>query len=147
MTIQNTDFVRTACVTVNDSDRDIVMSTSRKPSFNANFRILLRRYRKILEASTEELRDLFSPEEWLYLAATMRNQEPAEMFICDKGAFISYVMSYKRKGVQKMYAVDMNRLTDKLNTLHAANITALYMRLLDYDRHIDKIDKEAWSRF
>lgn len=141
------DFIRPTCVTMTDSDKAYLRTLTGKKSVNANFRALVKRYKKIMEESTYELANLFTSEEWLFMAATMRNQQPEEMYICDKGAFISHIMNTMKRGIHKNYAIKMENLIDKINSLHAANITALYARLIDYDRHKKDIDKEVWSRF
>lgn len=142
-----TDFTRTACIKISDSDRLYLETLTGKKTVNGNIRTLIKRYKKMMEESTYELSNLFTQEEWLFMAATMRNQQPEEMYICDKGAFISHLMNTKRRGLPSMYAIKMDNLIDKINSLHAANITALYARLIDYDRNKKGIDKEIWSRF
>lgn len=142
-----TDFSRQTTVMMTDAERRYIQSLSGKGSINFNFHIILDRYKRLIEESTYELADIFTSDEWLYMAATMRNQMPDEMYRYDKGALLSHLMNYRRKGLQKMYAVNMDGLIDKINSLHAANIDALYTRLIEFDRNIDKIDKESWSRF
>lgn len=85
--------------------------------------------RNTREVSTYELKGLFTPEEWCFLADSingiwitdiMRNNVQMLIDNCEESAM---------NGLDKKWGVDMENFKKKLTSLHGANVAAIYARI------------------
>ena len=96
--------------------------------------------------STTELRGIFSPSEWMFLADSFNGTIFSESIRYNVKVLIAYCEdSVIYDSLDKKYNVDMEVFKKKLSSLHCANVDALYARIEDF---WDKdIDIEDWAKF
>ena len=96
--------------------------------------------------STTELRGIFSNKEWMFLADSFNGTIINESIRYNVHMLIAHCEdSAIYDSLDKKYDVDMEVFKKKLNSLHSANVDALYSRIEDFWNK--DADIEEWAKF
>lgn len=104
--------------------------------------------RRIRQVSVGELKGVFTPEEWVFIADAFNGTLIDDVFCANIGAFIAGCEDSERyEGTASRHGVDIRAFIEKIKTLHGANIEAIYSRISDYWSHCSEINLDEWSKF
>lgn len=104
--------------------------------------------RRIRTVAMGELKGLFSPEEWIFLADAFNGTLIDEIFCANVGAFMAACEDADRyEGLAVKHGIELSPFLAKVKTLHGANIEAIYSRIKEYWEHYDTIVLEIWAEF
>lgn len=100
--------------------------------------------------SMNELKGVFSPNEWRFLADCMNGIMITDSLRFSKDILISHCEDaelYEKKASK--WNVDLDSLKKKITVLHGANIDAIYLKLdkLYYSDFTQSEEIEAWAVF
>lgn len=104
--------------------------------------------RRVRMVSAGELRGVFTPDEWKFLADSLNGTSVSESFRCNVSALVAHVEDAAQlEGLDRRWQVDVNAFTQKIKTLHGANVEALYARVEEYWANSDTKDLNEWATF
>lgn len=104
--------------------------------------------KRIRTVAMGELKGLFTPDEWMFLADAFNGTLIDDVFCANVGAFIAGCEDAERyEGTASKWGVDLPAFIAKVKTLHGANIEAIYSRIKDYWEHCSELDMNNWSNF
>lgn len=104
--------------------------------------------KRIRTVAMGELKGLFTVQEWMFLADAFNGTMIDDVFCANVGAFIAGCEDAERyEGTAQRNGVDLTKFINKVNTLHGANIEAIYSRIKDYWEHSQEIKLEEWAKF
>lgn len=104
--------------------------------------------KRIRTVAMGELKGLFTVQEWMFLADAFNGTMIDDVFCANVGAFIAGCEDAERyEGTARRNGVDLTKFINKVNTLHGANIEAIYSRIKDYWEHSQEIKLEEWAKF
>lgn len=104
--------------------------------------------RRVRMVSAGELRGVFTPDEWKFLADSLNGTSVSESFRCNVPALVAHVEEAAQlEGLDRKWQVDVNAFTQKIKTLHGANVEALYARVEEYWANSDTTDLNDWAAF
>lgn len=84
----------------------------------------------IRKYSTNELKGIFTPEEWSFLADSLNGTMTTDAFRCNAGALVHHCRDAEElDGTARKWGVDLGALIIKIETLTAAQVEALYFRV------------------
>lgn len=102
--------------------------------------------RRVRQVSMGELRGVFTPDEWKFLADSFNGTMVPESFRCNVAALVAHVEdSDQYDHLGDKWGVDMEAFKAKIRTLHGANVDALYSRIEDFWAHCDTVDLNTWA--
>jgi hypothetical protein len=123
------------------------MSEKKGCSFNGQINEALRKVSAIERASMSELRSVFSPEEWKALADSLKGTLVNDVFRYSADALATHTEDsnlYESLGAK--WEIDIKAMCDKIRTLSAAQVDALYRRIEDLWEH-PETDIDEWAKF
>lgn len=104
--------------------------------------------KRIRTVAMGELKGLFTPDEWVFLADAFNGTIIDDVFCANKGAFIAACDDAEQfEGTAQRHGVDLPQFIAKINTLHGANIESIYSRIKDYWEHCNELKIEDWAKF
>ena len=104
--------------------------------------------RRVRMVSAGELRGVFTPEEWKFLADSLNGTSVSESFRCNVSALVAHVEDAAQlEDLDRKWQVDVEAFTQKIKTLHGANVEALYSRVEEYWANSDTTDLNDWATF
>lgn len=104
--------------------------------------------RRIRQVSLGELKGFFTVDEWLFMADTFIGGLKEETFCANKGAFIAACEdAVKFDGLDKKHQVDFPAFLKKVDSLHGANIEAIYRRISEFWNNCNEIKITDWAKF
>lgn len=84
----------------------------------------------IRKYSTNELKGIFTPEEWSFLADSLNGTMTTDAFRCNAQALAYHCRDAEElDGTARKWGVDLGALIIKIETLTAAQVEALYFRV------------------
>lgn len=99
-----------------------------------------------LAYSLNELKGIFSVEEWRFFADSLNGLMVNDQFRYNKSALIAHCEdSELLEGTATKWAVDMNTLKGKIGALAAAQVDALYSRVDQFWLNSGSLD--TWSEY
>jgi len=107
----------------------------------------------IRNASLSEIKGLFTPGEWIFIASSLYRDYKAEgAFRVSSDRLITHCEDNEKIGNNccSMYGVELQTITDKIKTLSAAQIDAIYHRVSIYWSNADRpdiISLKEWAEF
>lgn len=104
--------------------------------------------KRIRLVSMGELRGLFTPQEWIFIADSFNGTIVDDFMRANVGVFIAGCEDSERfEGKASIHGVDLQVFLDKVKTLKGANIEAIYSRVEDFWNHCNEIELEEWAKF
>lgn len=104
--------------------------------------------KRIRTVAVGELKGLFTPDEWMFLADSFNGTMIDDVFCANVGAFIAGCEdAEKYEGTASKWGIDLPSFITKVKTLHGANIEAIYGRIQDYWEHCYDLKLEDWAKF
>lgn len=104
--------------------------------------------RRVRMVSAGELRGVFTPDEWKFLADSLNGTSVSESFRCNVSALVAHVEDAAQlEGLDHKWQVDVEAFTQNIKTLHGANVEALYARVEEYWANSDTTDLNDWATF
>lgn len=104
--------------------------------------------RRIRNVSLGELKGLFKPQEWIFIADTFNGTIIDEVFCCNVNAFIASCEDSERfDGKAQLHGVKLPEFIEKVKTLKGANIEAIYTRVNEFWSNSNKTDINEWAKF
>lgn len=104
--------------------------------------------KRIRLVSIGEIKNLFSPQEWIFFATAFNSTLVDDVFCANVGAFIAGCEDAERfENVASANGVNLSDLLKKVKTLKGANIEAIYSRIKDYWEHYSELDINEWAKF
>lgn len=104
--------------------------------------------RRVRMVSAGELRGVFTPDEWKFLADSLNGPSVSESFRCNVSALVAHVEDAAQlEGLDHKWQVDVEAFTQKIKTLHGANVEALYARVEEYWANSNTTDLNDWATF
>jgi len=80
--------------------------------------------------SLNEIKGIFTPAEWSFLADSLNGTMTTDSFRCNVGALVHHCIDAEQlDGTARKWEVDIERLTTKIEKLTAAQVEALYFRV------------------
>ena len=104
--------------------------------------------RRVRMVSAVELRGLFTPNEWKFLADSLSSASVADSFRCNVPALAAHVENVAQlELLDKKWNVDVEAFKQKILKLHGANVEALYARIEEFWANRDTTDLNEWAAF
>lgn len=104
--------------------------------------------KRIRTVAMGELKGLFTPKEWKFIADAFNGTLVDDTFCASKGAFIAGCEDAERyEGTATRHGVDLQDFLDKVKDLHGANIEAIFSRIKDFWEHCSELNLEDWSKY
>ena len=104
--------------------------------------------RRVRMVSAVELRGLFTPGEWKFLADSLSGASVADSFRCNVPALAAHVENVAQLDLlDKKWNVDVESFKQKILKLHGANVEALYARVEEFWANRDNTDLNEWAAF
>jgi len=104
--------------------------------------------KRIRTVAMGELKGLFTPQEWIFLADAFNVTLIDDVFCANKGAFIAACEdAEKYESKATLHGVNLTEFIAKVNTLHGANIEAIYSRIKHYLEHYTDSETQGWEKF
>ena len=103
------------------------------------------------ELEDEALKDLavikpFTPNEWQYLAAVLKDRRPSPKLICSAGFLAECVIDAKNMvTATSLYEVNPYDIRDKIYGLSALHVVAVWNRIDNYWR-FNMVDFSLWAQ-
>ena len=102
--------------------------------------------RRVRQVSTGELRGIFTPDEWKFLADSFNGTWVGETYRCSVAALIAHVEdSATMDYLDKKWGVDIDVMKAKIHDLHGANVEAIYTRIEVF--WASGGDIEEWAKY
>lgn len=102
--------------------------------------------KRIRTVSTGEIKGIFTPSEWSFLADSLNGTMITDTFRCNVQALVAHCEdSAKYEYLDKKWDVNMETFLQKIKTLHGANIDAIYARVEDFWGN--ERNMEEWIKF
>ena len=103
--------------------------------------------RRIRQVSMGEIKGVFTPDEWKFLADSLNGTMIDDVFRCNVGALIAHCDDADQYDfLGKKWHVDLDVLKQKISNLSGANIDAIYTRGEEFWAD-GSADIEAWAKF
>jgi len=103
--------------------------------------------RRIRQVSMGEIKGVFTPDEWKFLADSLNGTMIDDVFRCNVGALIAHCDDADQYDfLGKKWHVDLDVLKQKISNLSGANIDAIYTRVEEFWAD-GSADIEAWAKF
>ena len=103
--------------------------------------------RRIRQVSMGEIKGVFTPDEWKFLADSLNGTMIDDVFRCNVGALIAHCDDADQyDSLGQKWHVDLNALKQKISKLSGANIDAIYTRVEDFWAD-GSADIETWAKF
>ena len=103
--------------------------------------IAIRRY------SLNEIKGIFTPAEWSFLADSLNGTMTTDSFRCNVGALVHHCRDAEElDGTAKKWSVDLNVLLIKIENLTAAQVEALYFRVEQFWEDEER-DLEEFAKY
>lgn len=84
----------------------------------------------IRKYSTNELKGIFTPEEWSFLADSLNGTMTTDAFRCNAGALVHHCQDAEElDGTGQKWEIDIEKLVRKVEKLTGAQVEALYFRV------------------
>lgn len=104
--------------------------------------------KRIRLVSMGELRGLFTPQEWVFIADSFNGTLVDDFMRANVGVFIAGCEDSERfEGKAGLHGVDLPSFLDKIRTLKGANIEAIYSRVEDFWNHSSETDINEWAEY
>ena len=104
--------------------------------------------RRLRMVSAGELRGVFTPGEWKFLAESLNGTIVSESFRCNVSALVAHVEDAAQlELLDNKWHVDMETFKQKILKLHGANVEALYARVEDFWANCEATDLNDWAAF
>ena len=104
--------------------------------------------RRVRMVSAVELRGLFTPNEWKFLADSLSGASVADSFRCNVPALAAHVENVAQLNLlDQTRNVDVEAFKQKILKLHGANVEALYARVEEFWANRDTTDLNDWAAF
>lgn len=104
--------------------------------------------KRIRQVTVGELKGIFDPAEWLFIADVFNGVQKDDVFCANKGAFVAACEEAEHiEDRATKLGVNIDVLTAKISKLSGANIEAIYDRVNDYWCHHQEIDLNSWAKF
>ena len=104
--------------------------------------------RRVRMVSAVELRGLFTPGEWKFLADSLSGASVADSFRCNVPALAAHVENLAQLDLlDQKWNVDVEAFKQKILKLHGANVEALYARVEEFWANRDSTDLNEWAAF
>ena len=104
----------------------------------------------IRKYSTNELKGIFTPAEWSFLAESLNGTITDGSFRCNAGALAYHCLdAYKLDGLDGLgekWEIDIQELMDKIKDLTAAQVEALYFRVEQFWEDEER-DLEEFAKY
>lgn len=103
---------------------------------------------RIRLVSLGEVKGLFTPQEWIFIADAFNGTLMDSALRANVGVFIASCEDAERfEGKASLNQVDLDNFLEKVRTLRGANIEAIITRVEEYWEHCGEIDINNWSQF
>lgn len=125
-----------------------LLNTIRKEneSINQSFVDAINRYNVIRRISRVELKGIFTPDEWKFFVDSLNGTMIDDTLCTNTGALIAHCEDSERyEGTATKWNIDLDKLAEKINTLHGANVEALYTRVFEF--WDNPKDLGSWSKY
>lgn len=107
----------------------------------------LKALRKMRQVSANELRGVFAPNEWKFLADSLNGVVIPDVFRCSVSALIAHAEDAAAlDNLGTKWGVEIGELVGKISLLHGANVDALYTRVEEFWAH-PGTDFDEWAIF
>lgn len=107
----------------------------------------LKALRKMRQVSAKELRNVFTSNEWKFIADSLNGVVIPDVFRCSVSALIAHVEDAAAlDNLDAKWGVDMSELVEKINLLHGANVDALYTRVEEFWAR-PGTDLDEWAKY
>lgn len=84
----------------------------------------------IRKYSTNELKGIFTPEEWSFLVDSLNGTMTTDSFRCNVGALVHHCRDAEElDGIGQKWEIDIEKLVSKVEKLTGAQVEALYFRV------------------
>lgn len=104
--------------------------------------------RRVRMVSAGELRGMFTPDEWKFLADSLNGTSVSDSFRCNVSALVAHVEDAAQlELLNQKWRVDIGTFKQKISQLHGANIEALYARVEEYWANNENTDLNDWAAF
>lgn len=104
--------------------------------------------RRVRMVSAGELRGVFTPGEWSFLADSLNGTIVSESFRCNVSALVAHVEDAAQlELLDQKWDVDMDKFKQKILKLHGANVEALYARVEEFWSNSETMDINEWASF
>lgn len=104
--------------------------------------------KRIRTVAMGELKGLFNQNEWVFMTDAFNGTIIDDVFCANVGAFIAGCEDAERfEGTAQRHGVDLPAFIEKVESLHGANIEAIYSRIKDYWEHCNEIKLEDWAKY
>lgn len=104
--------------------------------------------KRIRLVSMGELRGLFTPQEWIFIADSFNGTMVDDFMRANVGVFIAGCEDSERfERKASIHGVDLPSFLDKIRTLKGANIEAIYSRVDDFWNHCSETDINEWAKY
>ena len=101
----------------------------------------------IRKYSTNELKGIFTPAEWSFLADSLNGTMTDGSFRCNAGALAYHCLDAdKLDGLGAKWEIDVLELMDKIKDLTAAQVDAVFFRVEQFWNSEDK-DLEEFAKY
>lgn len=101
----------------------------------------------IRKYSTNELKGIFTPAEWSFLADSLNGTMTKDSFRCNVGALVHHCRDAEElDGTARKWGVDLGALIIKIETLTAAQVEALYFRVEQFWEDEER-DLEEFAKY
>lgn len=104
--------------------------------------------RRVRMVSAGELRGVFTPDEWKFLAESLNGTIVSESFRCNVSALVAHVEDAAQlELLDSKWNVDVEAFKQKILKLHGANVEALYARVEEFWANSETMDLNDWAAF
>lgn len=104
--------------------------------------------RRVRMVSAGELRGVFTPDEWKFLADSLNGTSVSESFRCNVSALVAHVDDAAQlELLNRKWHVDMEAFKQKILKLHGANVEALYARVEEFWANSETTNLSDWATF
>ncbi len=104
--------------------------------------------RRVRMVSAGELRGVFTPDEWKFLADSLNGISVSDSFRCNVSALVAHVEDAAQlELLDRKWHIDMETFKQKILKLHGANVEALYARVEDFWANSETTDLNDWAAF
>lgn len=104
--------------------------------------------KRIRLVSMGELKGIFSPNEWIFLADVFNSVRVEDVFRTNVGVMIATCEDAEKfEGAASKHNVNLSDFIEKVKKLHGANIESIITRIEDYWNCKDGIDTQEWANF
>ena len=106
----------------------------------------VRRLKRIREVAMAELKGVFTENEWSFIFDLTKGLIIDDNFSSSKGVLIAQIEdAEKYKGLATNHFADVNKMIEKIKSLHGSNIDAIYERAAAFWSQHNDI--KEWCKF